>query len=511
MSSRAQSFLFGGKAFPIKSANRHLLYLGATGSGKTVSLRLLMQSMIPEIGLHHHEGGYRALILDVKQELLVQLWELGAACPVILSNPFDARSYVWDMAADVTSPAAAYEVANILLPVSENAVQPFWENAAVNLFCGVLKALHGRAPHAWSLRHVCLIMRSAHHLRELLSQSSLTRYLIQRYLQEPKLMNSVLATVDSKMEAYNIIAALWHRAKDKFSIRDFVNSETILILGNHEEAREAVDAINRVLFARITEALLGQQDSNTRRTFVFLDEVQAAGRIGDKLLSLALRGRSRGVCLAAGAQGHDGLQQVYGEDAANELLGQFAYKAILKLESPTTAAWAASQFGTMEVRERNAQSSRSFGGEETHISQGISETIRVRDVVLANQLMNMPPTSGAEGLHGFYKTPYGSFSSHIDFVPLLSRRSEAERRNLPANYNFMLRDESDQYLEDWTAEELERFGLTPIPPEEETGSPRQRERNRPPRDRENRGRNRNSGRNRNVDPDQEEEADEDED
>src|SRR5262249_44163974 len=153
-----------------------------------------------------------------------------------------------------------------------------------------------------------------------------------------------------------------------------------------------------------------------RRTFVFLDEVQAAGRIGDKLLSLALRGRSRGVCLIAGAQGRDGLEQIYGEDAANELLGQFAFKAILKLESPTTATWASSLFGTTEVRERNAQSSRSFGEEEAHFSQGINETIRERDVVLANQLMNMPPTSAEEGLHGVYKTPYGSFRDRIDFI-----------------------------------------------------------------------------------------------
>ncbi len=85
-------------------------------------------------------------------------------------------------------------------------------------------------------------------------------------------MNSVLATVDTKLEPFSIIAALWDRAKYTFSIRQFVESESLLILDNHEEAHEAVSAINRVLFARLTEALLGQGDSDTRRTFVFCSE-----------------------------------------------------------------------------------------------------------------------------------------------------------------------------------------------------------------------------------------------
>lgn len=488
MSSQPTAFQFGGEPFPLKCANRHLFFLGATGSGKSVSIRQFTDAFLPEIGKHSAVGGYRALLYDAKNELLAQIWEIEdiLGCPVQLTNPFDRRAASWDIAKDCTSRAAAYEMASILCPVSEHAVQPFFEHAALNMLSGALIASHLRAPGEWDLRTVCMVMRSDHHLTELLSQSSVTRHLVRRYLQDGKLKQSVMATLDSKMEPYSVIAALWSKAKTKFSLRDFRDGESVLILGNNEESRKAIDAINRVLMQRLTELLLAQGDSDTRRTLICLDEVREAGKL-ECLSSLALRGRSRGVVLVAGAQDKDGLEEVYGEAVAHELLGQFGFIAILKLDSPTTAKWASTKFGATEVKERNNQMSRSTGDEEIRITRGVSEVLRERDVVLPNQIMNLPTTSGREGLHGFYKTPYGSFASHVDFVPLLRRRSREALTELPSNYNFQERTENDQYLDDWTAEELARFGLTPIPLDEEP-----QRRSRPPR--QPRGLDRNQGR-----------------
>ena len=498
------AFAFGGKSFPLSAANRHLFYLGATGSGKTVSLRLLYQSFLPEVGLHAHEGGYRAVLYDAKQDLLGQLWQMNLRCPIVLASPFDVRSARWRISADCTSPAVAFDIAHILCPVSEKSAQPFFEQASVAVLFGVLKAMHLRAPSQWELRHVALVTRTEHHLRELLSQTVHTRYLVRRYLQDGKLSQSVLATLDSKMESYAILAALWERASASFSLQDFVVGESILVLGSFEAARQAGDCLNRALMARLSQLLLAQPDSGTRKTLVCFDELREAGFL-QNLGSLALRGRSRGIILAAGAQDTQGLEQVYGKAVAQELLGQFGFKAILKLESPDTAQWAASLYATTEVKEQHGQMSRTLGGEEMQFSHGVSETLRERDVVLPNQIMNLPPTSAKSGLHGFYKTPYGSFSARLDFMPLLKRRSEAEQRQLPDDYNFQQRPDSDQYLSDWTPEELGRFGLTPVPPDDL--GPRQR--SRQPRGINNRGRGRNQNNQEDVLEEREDPDDED--
>lgn len=477
MNNYSSSFFFGGQEFPIKTLNKHLFYLGATGSGKTVSILILLRRFLLEVGKHAHEGGYRALLYDPKTELRAQLWAIedGIQCPVKYTNPFDHRSTAWRIADDITSPAAALEMAHILCPVNEAAAQPFFDRAVLSLLYGVLLALHLRAPGKWDLRTVCLVMRSEHHLRELLSQTNRTQHLPRLYLQEGKLTQSVMATVDTKLLAYNVIAALWSKSDASFSLREFRASESVLVLGNHEEARMSIDAINRVLIKRLTELLLEQSDSDTRRTLICLDELREAGLL-DGLVSLALRGRSRGVSLVAGAQDFDGLAHMYGEEVAHELLGQFGYKAILKLESPNTAKYASSLFGATEVKEILRSDSKTLGGEVPHVNQGKSETLHTRDVLLPNELLNLPPASAKSGLTGAYKTPYGSFRATFNFMAHLP--CCADKKPAPENYNFRERSEKDQYLEDWTGDELLRFGLTPIPSE---STPNRERAPRPPR------------------------------
>ncbi len=488
MSESEQSFFFGGQKFPIKSMNKHQLYLGATGAGKSVSIQILLQSVLPEIGKHADEGGCRALIYDAKLDVLPMLWEMEEliSCPIQLTNPFDCRASSWAIAKDITSISAAMEMANIICPINESAAQPFFDRAVVSVLGAAFIAQHLIAPNKWDLRTTCLALRSEHHLRELLMQTSETRHVVDRYMQEKKLMLSIMATIDSKMQPYSVIAALWDKAESSFSLRDFRDGESILVLGSNEEAKESVRAINRVLIKRLSQLLLAQPDSRTRRTIICLDEVREAGNLD--ISSLALRGRSKGTGLIIGAQDIDGMVAVYGQEIAHELLGQFGYKAVLKLDSPTTAKWASSLFASTEVMENSHQVSRSFNGSEISVTVGANQTLREREVVLTNQILYLPDTSVKGGLYGYYKTPYGSYKAHFDFLKLLHRRSDGAR--MPSKYNFQERPETDQYLADWTAEELQRFGLTPIPREGRNSSSSEERPRRP----------RNRGRQRNVEP-----------
>ena len=86
---------------PSECAYSHLALVGATGSGKTLLQRLLMQSVLPRVG----EGfGHRALIYDAKQDVLSVLAGMKLSCPIRTLNPLDARAVAWDMAADITCP-----------------------------------------------------------------------------------------------------------------------------------------------------------------------------------------------------------------------------------------------------------------------------------------------------------------------------------------------------------------------------------------------------------------------
>lgn len=83
-------------------------------------------------------------IYDAKQDILSLLGGMGLRCPIATFHPFDARCVAWDMAADITSPAAALQAATLLVPKAQQDANPFFSNAARHLMSATLLALISR-------------------------------------------------------------------------------------------------------------------------------------------------------------------------------------------------------------------------------------------------------------------------------------------------------------------------------------------------------------------------------
>lgn len=84
-----EGFHWGRCVLPSRVAYGHLAVVGATGSGKTLLQRLLMQSVLPRIDVH---PGQRALVYDAKQDILGLLAGMDLRCRIDLLNPLDSRS-----------------------------------------------------------------------------------------------------------------------------------------------------------------------------------------------------------------------------------------------------------------------------------------------------------------------------------------------------------------------------------------------------------------------------------
>ncbi len=291
-------FRWGACVLPHRLAYGHLAVVGATGSGKTLLQRLLMQSVLPRIG---HGLDQRALIYDPKQDLCSMLAGMKLSAPLHLLNPLDARGVAWDMAADVTSPAAALQAATLLIPKAAHDANPFFSNAARHLLHGVLVALILLAPKRWTLRHVLLITRTETLLRQILARMEATRHLLQ-YCEHAATFQNILSTVLTRLAPYEIIAAAWDRTERRVSLRRWLATESILILGNDEDNRAALDTINQLIFKRLSELILAQPErepASERTTWLLLDEIREAGRL-DGLSALLTKGRSKGAAVLLG-------------------------------------------------------------------------------------------------------------------------------------------------------------------------------------------------------------------
>src|SRR5262249_48941959 len=149
------------------------------------------------------------------------------------------------------------------------------------------------------------------------------------------------------------------------------------------------------------------------RNVVVLDELREAGHLPG-LRRLLNKGLGEGTTVVAGFTDIAGLEaaDAYGEKEAREMLGMFADKAILKLESESTAAWAARTFGEFGRSETPAGEAEGGG------TNPRGELVK-RESTLPSQFLKTPPTTPHNGLPGYSLSPaVGAYRATLpwDFV-----------------------------------------------------------------------------------------------
>jgi len=441
---------WGGLRLPLSAATLHFAAIGATGSGKSVTLTLLMQ----EAFQMHAFGIVRGLVYDAKRDVSSTLAAIGGTDEIAILNPFDARALAWDIAQDITDETSARQVAQTLIPKNERENQPFFNDAARDLVSGAIISLQNLTPQQWCLRDLLQAVASESTLRSVLLATDATSHYIDQYFQPKTTLQNILSAIATHMGPYRAIAAAWYQAAQAgrtFSLNDWISHPRVLVLGEDETNRAALAAVNRLIFTRATELLLNQPERCTTLTWVFLDELRDLGRL-DALNRLLLKGRSKNVSVVLGFQDIEGLREVYGDKVANEIVGQCGNYAFLKLNSPTTADWASHAIGEQEVMEtiRHPSTTPPFSVDPK------SQQVKTRRVVLPSQLLNIEPPKGLSQLTGYYlAASYGLYESTLSAVQI-EHVSWLHRRSVP---NYIARPSDDQILTPWSDADRQRIGV----------------------------------------------------
>jgi len=418
---------FGGVWLPREAATSHFMIVGTIGSGKTLMLNMMMNSVLPQIWQSPEAGqprnDARAVIFDEKQEMVSTLRGIGVPnSRLLILNPFDMRCHAWDIAADVTGPDTALQLAAMLIPVDEGHNR-FFSDSARELLRGVITAFirlaaAQRTSPAWDLADIILAMRSEARLRHVLSQTEEGRDLIGSYLSKSENVGAnIIATARSHLSAFDVIAALWQRAGRgfrieepdgsyrsrsgrKISLQEFMKGNQVLILGNNQRAKAAIETLNQLLFQRLTELVLNQSDNDQRRTWFFLDEARKLGRLR-ALPDLMNNGRSKGACVVLGFQDFSGLEHAYGPALYKEITDLCGSYGFLKLGGVETPERAARIIGLREEIHWRESISASYGREPS-VSTSQSEELRQRTLVMAEEFRSLPNPRKGDPICGYF-------------------------------------------------------------------------------------------------------------
>jgi hypothetical protein len=430
----------------------HFCVVGGTGAGKTLMIRGMMASILPHI---LPDTDRRAIVYDVKLDTISHLNDMNIKCPIIISNPFDTRSWAWNISRDLSDPGTADQYAGILFPQIEgDAKANYFIGAAQNLVGGVLKAfIIARKP--WTLRDLIHVTSSENRLRDVLLSSRFTRDLISRYFEPKDTFKNTLGTIANVMVKLEGVAAIWYFTPPErhFSLDEWAhNKSSILVLGRQFDRSETLTLLNQIIFRRVSELLLSGPESPKRwKTWIFLDELQEAGKL-DGLRQLLTDGRSKGVRLGLGFQDIEGLRNAYGEHLANTLPAMCSNLSILRLSSSITAKWASDQIGEVENFEftTNMGTSRDKDG-NVSTSRSVNQTIQERRAILTSEIFSFALAQDGNVFGCHCIAELGGFVARI---------SHHEYHEARPNEDFDKRTNIDEMLlPPWTKGDADRLGI----------------------------------------------------
>jgi type IV secretory pathway TraG/TraD family ATPase VirD4 len=455
---------WGGTLLPARAANKHFLAVGTTGSGKTVTIKLLINSIIHYVGIKGSD--HRAVFFDAKHELYPYLVKIGVDPKLInILDPFDQRSARWDIAGDITTFTQAQQLAAELIPMPEEKGQnSHFPETAREIVANVIESFNILSDNQeaktgeridWRLRDILIAARYEKFLSFLLKKSRETSHVVDTHF-ESREFKSVLSTLGTALTAFRGVAALWEHAPNPVSLKSWAKNPdgSIILLGWNKEESAALDPINRVMFRRLSDVVIGQDNAEERRTWFFLDELRLVSKGLPGLSELLNLGREKGACCVLGVIDYDGLRHSLGDKITDEITGLCNNVAGLRTQSANTAAWLAKIFGNAEKIETNI--STNSKGEE-----GTSEHIADRRTFIAGQFQTIPEPSELNNftIGGYYANPFTrpyyfdnvGVSGWQKVVPRLTR-SEIETGYLP-------RTSAEQKLKPWDESDLERLGI----------------------------------------------------
>ena len=374
---QAERVCLAGHVMDRKAEVRSALLLGASGTGKSAAVVALMRSITAR--------GDRVVVADPDGAALSLFWKAGD----IILNPLDRRSVRWDLLAEIERPSDFQHLAESILPYTGDGKIDEWRRHSQEIFSGCLETWHKEKLGTSDEFLTTMALGGEAKLRLLCQGTAAAGYFGEG---GQKMLASILNTL---LPALAELGRLVGPQGELFSVRRWLRDGTgrLWIPYGADEIAALRGPISCWMRLAIFE-LLAMPESDTRRVWFFLDELDALGRI-QGLKDAMVRGRKKGGCIVAGIQSIAQVRAVYGDAEAQTITEQFGTQLILKCgasEGGGTARFASDLIGQREVEHLETSTSHNRGQDGPSTTTSFRRQLEL--AVLPSEITQLPDLTG---------------------------------------------------------------------------------------------------------------------
>lgn len=388
-----------GTAFKVPFSDellsRHLLFLGGTGTGKTNAIFQIVSQLRESMTERDV-----MLVFDTKGDFHSEFYRSG---DTVISNDSKATGPdgvdYWNIFEEIGSGDAVeaniVEIAKTLFhEKAEKTTQPFFPNAAKDLFCGILTHF-ARSKEKGAMNNATLQA----FLNE--TTSAELRAVLQSH-PDMKAMVSYIAD-DRSPQTQGVLSELQQMAREilignfkkagSISVRDTIRRKggRCLFVEYDLGIGELLTPVYRLLLDLAIKESLCREKSEGNVWFV-IDEFRLLPHL-QHIDSGINFGRSLGAKFIVGTQSIDQVFYGYGESLARSILSGFMTTVAFHVKDATTRTFIKELFGKNRKRETYMSSVQTRGIVENVREANVVEDWDVTNLGLGQAILGLPGTS----------------------------------------------------------------------------------------------------------------------
>lgn len=366
----------GAVAMPISAEPKHGFIVGRPGVGKTV----LMSGIIDQL----RQRGNKGVIYDFKGDYLSKFYNPDTD---LIFNPLDSRGLSWNIFDEIETVMDIDAISSSLIPSAQQS-DPFWHDAARDVFSGILHSLYrsGKRTNAdvWEA-----VSKPVADIAAMLqgckgAERGFT------YIQDAsgKQALSVIAVMMQYAKAFEFLGS----GAGSFSVKKWLDNKDkgFIFVTNYSDTKDTLRPILSLFVDLLGRKLLSMKDDYNRRIFFLLDEFGTLQKLSTiiQLLTLA---RSKGGSVWIGIQDIGQIDKLYGPEHRQSIVNACGNTAMFSVADPVTAKFLSDRIGDttfMEVEE-----SYSMGTADNRDGVSLSRKQKIEKLVLPSDFMRLPDLS----------------------------------------------------------------------------------------------------------------------